>query len=399
MTDDTRLNSHGKDTADGGEGDDNLDGDHGIDYIFGGSGDDTITGGSSTDFLMGGSGNDTIDGGWGSDYIRGGSGDDTIEGADGDDIILGDAGDDTIDAGSGYDTIIDGEGDDTLTGGSGEDTFAFLPGHGDDTITDFDTSRDEIDLSQFTTAITFTQLQGKMSTVTDPDDPNTVTGVQIDLTGFGGGTITLEGVTSTSTLTAEMFCLPDCDSTVDDIFTTEDPITGNENGNLYLGNTVGVTYNTLGGEDIVLAGEGDDTIYGGGDSDWLVGGEGDDAIYGGAGDDTIDGGEGDDTIYGGAGDDTITGGAGDDCQLNGGSGADTFVFGTGDGKDTIKDFENGTDTIDLSAISSIKGFSDLAITQVDDLTKIDLTEWGGGEIYLEGFTSTDLDATDFDFSM
>ena len=85
---------------------------------------------------------------------------------------LGDAGDDTVDGGAGDDLIIDGGGDDTLTGGSGEDTFSFLPGHGDDTITDFDTANDEIDLSQFSMAITFTELQGKMSTVTDPNDVN-----------------------------------------------------------------------------------------------------------------------------------------------------------------------------------------------------------------------------------
>ena len=49
----------------------------------------------------------------------------------------------------------------------------------------------------------------------------------------------------------------------------------------------------------------------------------------------------------------------------------------GDGSDTITDFENGTDTIDLSAITSITGFSDLTITQVGDDTKIDLGDRSG----------------------
>ena len=347
---------------------------------------------------------------------------------------MADAGNDTVDAGAGDDTIIDGGGDDTLTGGTGADTFAFLPGHGNDTITDFDIDNDEIDLSQFTREIIWEQLSAKITTVMDPNFVDEITGVKIDLTDFGGGTITLDGVTDTSTLTAEMFCLPDSDSPLDGIL-VESPITGDENGNYILGNTGAETFTTLGGNDVVFAEEGDDAIYGGAGDDWLVGGEGADTIEGGAdgdrlyggegddilkgdagediidggagkdtldggtGDDTIEGGAGKDAIYGGAGDDTITGGAGDDCQLNGGSGADTFVFGSGDGKDTIQDFENGTDTIDLSAISSIQGFSDLTITQVDDLTKIDLSSHGGGEIYLEGFTSTDLDATDFDFSM
>ena len=371
----------------GGAGEDNLDGGEGVDFLFGGSGDDTLTGGGSRDYLLGGGGADTIYGGAGSDRIRGGSGNDTIEGGEGDDIILGDAGDDIIDAGADDDTIIDEGGDDTLTGGTGEDTFAFLPGHGSDTITDFNTSDDQIDLSQFTMAITFTQLQAKMSTVTDPNDANMVTGVQIDLSDFGGGTITLVGITATSDLTAEMFCLPDCDSPLDDIL-VESPVTGDENRNFYLGDTGGATYTTLGGNDIVFAEEGDDTIYGGEGDDWLVGGEGADTIEGGADDDWIYGGEGVDTITGGTGDDTLTGGAG----------ADKFVFASGDGNDTITDFENGTDTIDLSAITAITGFSALTITQVGDDTKIDLGT-NVGEIILEDFTSTDLDATDFDFSM
>ena len=388
MTDDTRTGTEGTDVFDGADGDDNLDGAGGSDYIMGGSGGDTITGGAGVDFLTGGGGADTIYGGDGGDWIRGGTGDDAIEGGEGDDVIMGDAGNDTVDAGAGDDIIIDGGGDDTLTGGDGEDTFSFLPGHEDDKITDFDTANDEIDLSQFTTAITFTQLQGKMSTVTDPNDVTVITGVKIDLTDFGGGTITLEGVTATSNLTAEMFCLPDCDSTVDDIL-VESPVTGDENGNFYLGDTGDETFTLLGGNDVVFAEEGDDTIYGGEGNDYLVGGEGADTIEGGADGDWLYGGEGDDTLTGGTGDDTLTGGAG----------ADTFVFNSGDGKDTITDFENGTDTIDLSAISSISGLTDLTITQDGDDTKIDLSDHGGGEIILEDFTSTDLAATDFDFGM
>ncbi len=387
MADDTKVGTKYSDVFEGGEGDDSLSGGASPDFIMGGSGDDEIYGGGSMDTLNGGGGADAIYGGHGGDWIRGGSGNDAIEGGAGDDVIMGDAGDDTIDAGADDDIIIDGAGDDTLTGGTGEDTFSFLPGHGNDTITDFNTSDDQIDLSQFTTAITWEQLSAKITTVTDPGDPNTVTGVQIDLTDFGGGTITLEGVTATSDLTADMFCLPDCDSPVDDIM-VEAPVTGDENSNFYVGGSGDVTFTTLGGHDIVFAEEGDDTIYGGGGDDWLVGGEGADTIEGGADDDDIYGGEGDDTLTGGTGDDTLTGG----------EGADTFVFASGDGKDTITDFENGTDKIDLSAVSGISGFSDLMITQDGDDTVIDLGE-SVGQITLEDFTSSDLDASDFEFSM
>ena len=251
-----------------------------------------------------------------------------------------------------------------------------------------------------------------MSTVTDPDETTTVTGVQIDLSDFGGGTITLEGITSTSELTENMFCLPDCDSLLDDLL-VENPVTGDDNINFIIGSEGDGTFTTLGGKDIVFSEEGDDTIYGGEGDDWLVGGEGADTIEGGEGDDLLVGDEGDDvlkgdagedyiyggagadTIEGGAGVDTLEGGAGDDW-LGGGEGADTFVFNSGDGSDTITDFEDGTDTIDLSAISSITGFSDLTITQEGDDTKIDLGE-DVGEVILQDFTATDLDATDFDF--
>ena len=382
MTDDTELGTEDFDVHDGGGGDDNLDGGGEVDVLFGGSGADTLTGGTGNDYIFGGSDDDDIYGGSENDFIRGGSGNDTIEGGSGRDTIFGDAGDDTIDGGSEIDTIYGGTGDDTLTGGGSADTFAFNEGGGSDTITDFDTARDMVDLTLFNTAITWEQLSAKITTITDPNDADVVTGLQIDLSDWGGGTITLEGLTDVSDLTTDMFCLPD--GTRETVETIE----GSAWNDVIIGDTGDETYNTYGGHDIVFAGEGDDTINGGSGSDWLVGGEGADTIDGGADADDIYGGEGDDTITGGTGDDTLTGGAG----------ADTFVFNSGDGSDTITDFENGTDTIDLSAITSITGFSDLTITQVGDATKIDLGE-DVGEIILEDFTSTDLDATDFDFSM
>ena len=94
-----------------------------------------------------------------------------------------------------------------------------------------------------------------------------------------------------------------------------------------------------------------------------------------------------DVLFGGSGDDTLNGGAGNDWLVG------------GEGNDTITDFTDGEDMIDLSAFSSISGFSDLTITQDGDDTVIDLGAHGGGEITLEDFTSTDLDATDFGFAM
>jgi Ca2+-binding RTX toxin-like protein len=104
----------------------------------------------------------------------------------------------------------------------------------------------------------------------------------------------------------------------------------------------------------ILGGNGDDQLYGRGGNDTLEGNNHDDTIYGQAGDDILQGNGGNDTIYGGSGNDTITGGGGADV-LWGGSGDDNFVYAaTGDSSglniDTIYDFGNGADKIDVSAI-------------------------------------------------
>jgi Ca2+-binding RTX toxin-like protein len=77
---------------------------------------------------------------------------------------------------------------------------------------------------------------------------------------------------------------------------------------------------------------------------------------------------GNDTITGSSFDDTIVGGDGDD-SLTGGAGADTFVYKfTDEGDDTIADFVIGTDTLD--------------ITQLLDLTNLDLSNGGSYSDYV-----------------
>ncbi|MGE4337678.1 MAG: calcium-binding protein [Pigmentiphaga sp.] len=88
------------------------------------------------------------------------------------------------------------------------------------------------------------------------------------------------------------------------------------------------------GADLLVGNAGDDTLNGDQGGDILYGGSGSDHLYGGAGIDSMFGGVGDDRLFGEAGDDILDGGAGDD-QLSGGAGNDTYVFGRGDGQDTI----------------------------------------------------------------
>ena len=84
---------------------------------------------------------------------------------------------------------------------------------------------------------------------------------------------------------------------------------------------------------------GNDTLYGGGDTDLLFGGDGNDLLFGGDGNDTLDGGIGPDTIIGGIGSDLIIGGIGDS------------IDGAEDGAET--------DVLDLTGLGRFKVFHDL----------------------------------------
>ena len=126
---------------------DTLTGNAGDNVIHGGGGNDTIGGSTGNDTLYGDGGADAIRGGNGNDVLYGGDGNDTLNGEGNNDTIFGGAGDDTLAGGDGID-VLDGEaGSNTLSGGSGVDRFVFsvLDG-GKDTITDFRTGIDKIDL-------------------------------------------------------------------------------------------------------------------------------------------------------------------------------------------------------------------------------------------------------------
>ena len=102
-------------------------------------------------------------------------------------------------------------------------------------------------------------------------------------------------------------------------------------------------------DDGCFGGLGDDDISGLGGDDLIDGGAGDDTCRGGSGFDDLHGGTGNDDLYGEDDDDRLTGGLGDDT-MTGGAGADSFAINAGDGIDTITDFEDGIDRIDLSGM-------------------------------------------------
>jgi Ca2+-binding RTX toxin-like protein len=94
----------------------------------------------------------------------------------------------------------------------------------------------------------------------------------------------------------------------------------------------------------------DNTLDGGASFDGLDGGKGNDVLDGGAGDDFLDGEIGNDVLDGGAGNDFLDGRRGDDT-LEGGDDDDRFAFARGYDTDTITDFQDDIDTIELSGFS------------------------------------------------
>ncbi|GAB5389207.1 MAG: hypothetical protein Alpg2KO_21750 [Alphaproteobacteria bacterium] len=94
------------------------------------------------------------------------------------------------------------------------------------------------------------------------------------------------------------------------------------------------------GNDELFGENDDDVLYGGADNDRLFGGEGENLLSGGAGDDELYGRKGSDILNGGSGDDLIIGGNGED-RVNGGSGNDTIWMGKGE------DRVNGGDGDDI----------------------------------------------------
>ena len=92
-------------------------------------------------------------------------------------------------------------------------------------------------------------------------------------------------------------------------------------------------------------------------------------------------------INGSTGDDVIGGWAGDDV-LTGNGGADTFEFDTSAdfGDDTVTDFTDGADLLDIDYAS---------VTVADDGSGNALISHANGTVTLTGVDYTDIDATDF----
>lgn len=134
------------DGACGSTGDARNDTFKNIEALQGSNFNDELEGDKRGNTLRGEGGNDYLDGDDGNDTLDGGDGNDRLDGGKGVDTLIGGAGNDKLDGGKDNDTLTGGTGDDTLTGGDGKDTFVFSLGDGKDKVTDFQKSKDIIDL-------------------------------------------------------------------------------------------------------------------------------------------------------------------------------------------------------------------------------------------------------------
>lgn len=167
----------------------------GNDVLYGYGGNDTLDGGTGADKMYGGAGNDIYIVDSASDYVyeafssgidtvrtslgyyvlpaqvenlsttnalgtapvilAGNARNNTITGNNGANVIHGDGGADTIFGGGGDDMLGGNDGADRLTGGAGRDLFMFELLGARDTITDFATGIDKIDMTYFVTQSQF----------------------------------------------------------------------------------------------------------------------------------------------------------------------------------------------------------------------------------------------------
>jgi Ca2+-binding RTX toxin-like protein len=371
--DDLLIAGNGSSTFFGEVGDDRFQAGAGIAYFDGGSGTDTLDFSASsiavaldlalsglqtyangrqvklTSFegLSGSSFADTLAGNDGANLIEGNAGDDSLSGRAGDDNLLGGAGNDTLNGGDGNDVLDGGDGTNSLTGGSGNDRFVFLKTSGNETITDFNTAQDVVDLSGDDGYDSYSAIQS---------------GENVIITLSNQHKITLQNVLLQN-LTANNFLLLD---------PTPRNLVGTDNADILNGGINADLLNGAGGNDTLVGGRGNDRLIGGTGNDTIIGGEGidmvdysadrhmvvvslnngtayqwlsngsfvdilssienirgsayEDTLVGSDGANIIAGGKGADHIYGEGGADILSGDQGDDI-IDGGAGSDILSGG------------------------------------------------------------------------
>lgn len=407
--------------------------------LYGDAQGDTLTGienliGSShSDTLIGGNGVNRLDGGDGNDFL--------FDFATGDDIMNG---------GGGNDTMQGGTGADQYDGGTGTDTVRYNNSNAA-VIVNLKTNSASGGHAQGDTFVSVENLVGSQYADTLTGDDNTNR-----LEGFSGDDILMGGLGADvlyGDLGFDTADYSDSATGIDvGIYRTGTGGTAEGDTLIYIERIIGSDHDdTLigGGPASQLdGGDGNDLLFDYSGAATLNGGDGDDLLMGGANGDTMDGGTGidtaryansgagvtvnlvtnvnsggdaagdtltnienvvgsqyGDTITGDAnnnrieglnGDDILKGGLGNDA-LFGGAGADRFVYDTTVwGNDTIFDFTDGVDRIDLTG--SGLTFSDFTVVDTAFGIRLDYNDNGTiSTIAIANLDPADISAADFIF--
>jgi Ca2+-binding RTX toxin-like protein len=258
-----------------------------------------------------GSGNDSFIGSAASETVSGGDGDDWIRGRGGNDSISGGGGNDILDGGEGSDTYwVSGLESGGWQSYGGTDTYSDSGATGVDRIVAIGNDNVDIGLANgnFLTGNGIEQIVN-----------NTSVG------GNGGarpGQVRLQGNWAANTLNLSRVRL-------------------------------------LGGNVVIAAGDGNDSVTGSADGETILAGQGVDTVNAGAGDDTINGGGGLDTLTGGAGADTFVYTVLSDGSVGGSSAARSF--------ERINGFTVGLDRFDVATAPPAGGFKTLgAVSALND---------------------------------
>ena len=472
--DDSLLGSAGDDTLRGGLGNDTLNGGADKDSLFGDAGDDVLRGGGAgADFVSGGIDNDLVFGDLTLDDLRGDDGFDTIsyagltagvslslaaglaqggfnqdslagfEAATGSafaDTLIGTTGANRLSGGAGNDLIQGGAGDDTIDGGTGSDN---LDGGADGASATIDlvsyrsasagvvlsllTGRATVGLEVDTLA-GFALVEGSIfndTLIGDAGWNELRGGGGDDVLVSGGGlgnnldggagrdTVSYAGATAGVTVDLASGQATISDG-FDDLLSIEavqgsgfnDRLSGTVQADVLIGGDGADTLVVRGGGDILNGGAGVDVadfedVQGGvnvslaresldviGDSGEIVGVE---VVRGGNFEDTLEGAGQSETLMGLNGDDALNGADGDDV-LTGGVGRDWFYFsGLQHGADTLTDWAPETgDQIFLeggAAVTAVATGLDLDLDGQTDDTRV-LTS--GGTINVLNLTFASL---------
>lgn len=175
-------------------------------------------------------------------------------------------------------------------------------------------------------------------------------------------------------------------------------VNGGSADDIILGDDLKRTINGGEGNNTLLGGTADETLISGSGSDAIRGGEGNDILKAGLGNDTIDGGKGDDLLYGTDGNKFI--------KLTNDN--DMYLFGVGDGHDTIYNinyglansdtirFKEGVDSDSVRFERGSDGSDDLYIILGDGADSITVKNWFASDYYkiarIEFSDGTVLDA-------